>query len=240
MHFDSQEDHHMHAFHKMLVGAVALAAFVPSAALAQGASNSGPGVPRGQIEAAQYTVEITGSNAVARHERTRQWLTADRSHTVTRAIPTGKLRFEGATSPFVEFRFDAASDTLFVGKGFKTPPYLSQAQQAHLFARSVAGGCNRLTGETTFEGHNADVYTLVPATSGPCRGDADVGQTIVDKASGTILQRTMGEADGSFMEVDTLESLQMLPLNHTTKKLLAMRHHPGAHVDRHTNSKASS
>ena len=32
----------------------------------------------------------------------------------------------------------------------------------------------------------------------------------------------MGEADGSFMEVDTLESLRMLPRNHTTKKLLAM------------------
>ena len=217
----------MHAFPRMLAGAVALAAFVPSTALAQGTSNSGPGVPRGQIEAAQYTVQITGSNAVARHERTRQWLTADRSHTLTRTIPTSKLRFEGATSPFVEFRFDAASNTLSIGKGFKTPPYLSQAQQARLFAQSVASGCDRLTGETTFEGHKADVYTLVPATSGPCRGDADVGQTIVDKATGTILQRTMGEADGSFTEVDTLESLRMLPLNHTTKKLLAMRHLAG-------------
>jgi hypothetical protein len=230
----------MHAFHKLFVGAVALAAFVPSAALAQGASDSGPGVPRGQIEAAQYTVEITGSNAVARRERTRQWLTADRSHTVTRTIPTGRLRFEGATSPFAEFRFDAASNTLFVGKGFKTPPYLSQAQQARLFAQSVASGCDRLTGETTFEGHNADVYALVPATSGPCRGDANVGQTIVDNATGTILQRTMGEADGSFMEVDTLETLRMLPRNHTTKKLLAMRHHRGASAHRKTNSGASS
>jgi len=230
----------MHTFHKMIVGAVALAACVPSAALAQGASDSGPGVPRGQIEAAQYTVEITGSNAVARHERTRQWLTSDRSHTVTRTIPTGKLRFEGATSPFAEFRFDAARNTLFIGRGFKTPPYLSQAQQARLFAQSVASGCDRLTGETTFEGHKADVYALVPATSGPCRGDADVGQTIVDRATGTILQRSMGEADGSFMEVDTLESLRMLPPNRATKKLLAMRHHPGAHVERETNSKVSS
>ncbi len=87
--------------------------------------------------------------------------------------------------------------------------------------------------------HRRITTTLVPATSGPCRGDADVGQTVVDKATGTILQRTLGEADGSFTEVDTLESLRMLPLNRTTKKLLAMRHHPGAHVERETYSKAS-
>jgi hypothetical protein len=230
----------MHVFRKLFVGALALAAFVPSVALAQGAADSGAGVSRGQIEATQYTVRISGSNAVARHERTRQWLTADRSHTVTRAIPTGKLRFEGATSPFLELRFDAASNTLFVGKGFKTPPYLTQAQQARLFAQSVARGCDRLTGETRFRGPNADVYTLVPATSGPCRADADVGQTIVDKATGTILQRTIGEADGSFTEVDTLESLQMLALNHATKKLLAMTPHRGASPDRKKNYNASS
>jgi hypothetical protein len=230
----------MHAVHKMLVGAVALAALAPSVALAQGAPSPGPGVPRGQIEATQYTVQITGSNAVARHERTRQWLTSHASHTITRTIPTGKLRFEGATSPLAEFRFDAESNKLFIGKGFKTPPYLSQAQQARLFAQSVADGCDKLTGETTFQGHLADVYTLVPATSGPCHGDADVGQTIVDKATGTILQRTVGEADGSFTQVETLESLRMLPLNHSTKKLLAMGRHPGADVDRKTQSHASA
>jgi hypothetical protein len=230
----------MHAFRKMLAGTIALAALAPSVALAQDAPSSGPGVPRGQIEAAQYTVKITGSNAVARHERTRQWLTSHASHTITRTIPTGKLRFDGATSPSAEFRFDAASNKLFIGKGMKTPPYLSQAQQARLFAQSVADGCNTLTGETTFDGHRADVYALVPATSGPCRGDADVGQTIVDKATGTILQRTVGEADGSFTQVETLESLRMLPLNRTTKKLLAMRHHPGAHIDRKTHSYKAS
>jgi hypothetical protein len=81
----------MHAFRKMLVGTVAVAALAPSTALAHDSYHSGGGVPRGQIEASQYTVEITGSNAVARHERTRQWLTADRSHTVTRTIPSGEL-----------------------------------------------------------------------------------------------------------------------------------------------------
>jgi hypothetical protein len=222
----------MHTFPKILAGAVALAALVPSVALAQDAPSSGAGVPAGQIEAAQYTVEITGSNAVARHERTRQWLTGHRSHTITRTIPSGKLRFEGATSPSAEFRFDAARNKLYIGKGFKTPPYLSQAQQARLFAQSVAKGCDKLTGETTFNGHSADVYALVPATSGPCRGDGDVGQTIVDKATGTILQRSVGQADGSFKQVETLESLKTLPLNRTTKKLLAMRHHPGAKVVR--------
>jgi hypothetical protein len=224
----------------MLVVAVALAASVPSVALAGDAPNSGPGVPRRQVEATQYTVEITGSNAVARHERTRQWLTAHMSHTVTRTIATGKLRFEGATSPARELRFDAASNKLFIGKGHRKPPYLSQAQEAGLFAQSVAGGCERLTGQTTFKGHRADVYELVTATSGPCRGDADVGQAIVDKSTGTVLQRTVGEADGSFTQIETLESLRMLPLNRTTKKLLAMGHHRGAKADRETHSRASS
>jgi hypothetical protein len=229
----------MHAFHKLLVGAAAVAALVPSTALAQDAHDSGPGVPRGQIEATQYTVEVTGSNAVPRHERTRQWLTARSGHTVTRTIPTGKLRFEGATSPFGEFRFDAESNTLTIAKGWKTPPYLTQAQEARIFAQSVAKGCYKLTGDTTFNGHRADVYTLVATTSGPCHGDADVGQTIVDKATGTILQRTSGEADGSFTEVETLESLKMLPLNHATKKLLRMGHHPGAKVEYEGRAKAS-
>jgi hypothetical protein len=204
-------------------------------------------VPRGQIEASQYTVEITESNAVARHERTRQWLTARSSHTVTRTVPSGKLRFEGATSPFGEFRFDAESNTLTIAKGWKTPPYLSKAQEApRIFAQSVAKGCYKLTGDTTFNGHPADVYTLVPATSGPCHGDVDidvdvdVGQTIVDKATGTILQRTAGEADGSFTQVETLESLRMLPLNHATRKRLAMGHHPGAKIEYEGRAKASS
>jgi hypothetical protein len=229
----------MHAFRKMLVGAVALAALAPTSALAQDGYGSAPGVPRGQIEASQYTVEITGSNAVARHERTRQWLTAHSSHVVTRTIPSGKLRFEGATSPFAELRFDAASNTLTIANGWKTPPYLSQAQEARTFAQSVAEGCYELTGATTFDGHAADVYALVPATSGPCRGDADVGQTIVDKASGTILQRSVGESDGSFKQVETLESLRMLPLNRSTRKLLAMKRHPGARIEHETRSQTS-
>jgi hypothetical protein len=226
----------MSTIHKLCAAAATLAALAPSVALAQDAPSPGPGVPRGQIEATRYTVKITGSHAVARHERTRQWLTAQGSHTVTRTIPSGKLRFEGATSPYAELRFDAASNKLFRGKGFKTPPYNSQAQESRLFAQSVSKGCDKLTGETTFRGHAADVYALVPATSGPCRGDAEVGQTIVDKATGTILQRTAGEADGSFTQVVTLESIQMLPLNYTTAKLLKMGRHPGAKIDRGTHA----
>jgi hypothetical protein len=239
MHFDP-EDQFMYAIHKTFLAAVALAALVPSVALAQGALDPGAGVPRGQIEATQYTVEITGSNAIARHERTRQWLTANASHTVTRTIPSGKLRFEGATSLYAEFRFDAESNKLFIGKGSKTPPYNSQAQEARLFAQSVSQGCYRLTGETTFRGHTANVYTLVHATSGPCGGDADVGQAIVDKATGMILRRTAGVADGSFTQVETLDSVRMLPLNHTTKKLLTMGHHPGAKIDRERHASKSA
>jgi hypothetical protein len=222
----------MHASQKILAGAVALATLIPSAALGQGALDSGPGVPAGKIEASVYTVKVSGSNAVQRHERTHQWLTATGSHTVARKIPSGKLRFEGATSPRAEFRFDAASHELFIGKGLKTPPYQSQAQQARVLAQEVADGCYTLTGDTTFEGHAANVYALVHATSGPCRGEAQVGQAIVDKATGTILQRTDGEADGSFTEVDTLESVRMLALNHKTAKLLKMGRHHGATIKR--------
>ena len=102
----------------------------------------------------------------------------------------------------------------------------------------MTDGCYSLTGDTTFEGHAANVYKLVPATSGPCRGDAQVGQAIVDKATGTILQRTSGEADGSFTEVDTLESVRMLTLNHKTAKLLKMGRHPGA-TSKRNGAKAS-
>jgi hypothetical protein len=70
-------------------------------------------------------------------------------------------------------------------------------------------------------------------------GDVTVGETIVDKATGTILQRTAGVADGSFTQIVTLESLQTLPLNHTTKKLLAMKRPYGARTDRETNSHKS-
>jgi hypothetical protein len=60
-----------------------------------------------------------------------------------------------------------------------------------------------------------------------------VGETIVDKAPGTILQRTAGVADGSFTQVVTLESLQTLSLKHATKRPY------GARTDRETNSHKS-
>jgi hypothetical protein len=228
----------MHHSLKLLGGVCVLAAAVPAVGLAQGAPKPGAGVPRGQIEASQYTVEVTGSNAIASHERTRQWLTADSSHVVVRKIPSGKLRFEGATSPAHELRFDAASHTLTIGRGYRRPPYLSRRQEARLFAQSVAEGCYKDSGDTTFKGRSADVYTKVPATSGPCRGEGEVGQVIVDKAHRTVLQRTDGEVDGSFTQVVTLESLRTLRLNHTTKKLLAMKPHPGAKIVREKRSKA--
>ena len=67
-------------------------------ALAQGGSSSG--VPAGQIELTIRSVHVTGSNAVPRYERTRQYLTAKQSHTITTTVPQHELRFEGFTSPF--------------------------------------------------------------------------------------------------------------------------------------------
>jgi hypothetical protein len=79
-----------------------------------------------------------------------------------------------------------------------------------------------------FEGRSATLYKLVAATSGPCRGDAQVGQAVVDKATGVILEREAGEADGSFKQVEVLERFATLPLSRQTKKLLAWHDHPGA------------
>jgi hypothetical protein len=210
-----------------LIAAVcAIAALAPAAtALAQG---SGPGVPPGQIEFSQVTVQVTGSNAVPSFERNTQWLTAHSSHVIATNVNTGKLRFEGITTPSRELRYEARNNELTVGKGRRTPPYLSWAQQGRIFAQEVAKGCYAAAGDTVFHGHAAALYKLVPATSGPCRGDAQVGQTIVDEATGTILEREAGQADGSFKQVEILEALKTSPLNAHAKKALAFHNHHGA------------
>jgi hypothetical protein len=202
----------------------AVAALVPaSAALAQGGSSSGPGVPAGRIELTQRTVQVTGSNAVPRYERTTHT-----SHVKMTNLNTGKLRFEGVTSPKRELRYDATTNELTAAKGSRTPPYLTLGQEARIFAREVADGCWTASGDILFKGRSATLYKLVAATSGPCRGDAQVGQAVADKATGVILEREAGEADGSFKQVEVLERFATLPLNRQTKKLLAWHDHPGA------------
>jgi hypothetical protein len=207
----------------------ALVALVPaSSALAQGAPSAKQGVPAGQIEFAQSTVQVTGSNAVPRHERSTRYLTTNSSHVLTRTIANGKLRFEGATSPLRELRYDGTTNKVTIGKGSRTPPYQSLGQEARVFAQQVAQGCWTASGDTVFEGRSATLYKLVAATSGPCRGDAQVGQAIVDKATGYLLEREAGEAEGSFKQVEVLERFGTLPLNQRTAKLLKFHAHPGA------------
>jgi hypothetical protein len=220
----------MHRRSALLTAAACAAiALVPSSsALAQGAPDSGPGVPAGQIEYSQTTVQVTGSNAVPRFERSRQYLTTHSSHTITTTIATGKVRFEGVTSPRRELRWDGTTNRLTVAKGSNTPPYQSIAQQARLFAQSVALGCWTANGDTVFEGRSATVYKLVAATTGPCRGDAQVGQAVIDKATGAILEREAGEADGSFKQVEVLERFGTLPLNPQTAKLMHFHSHRSA------------
>ena len=216
-----------------VIGAVA--ALVPAGtALAQGDSSSGPGVPAGQIEFTQRTVQVTGSNAVPRFERIHRYVTTHTSHVKMTNLNTGKLRFEGVTSPKRELRYDATTNELTVAKGSRTPPYVTLGQEARIFAQEVADGCWTAAGDIVFEGRSATLYKLVPATSGPCRGDAQVGQAVVDKATGVILEREAGEADGSFKQIEALERFATLPLNRQTKKLLAWHGHRGAkRVDEH-------
>jgi hypothetical protein len=204
----------------LAVGA-AFAALAPaSVALAQGASASasGSGVPAGRIELTIRSVHVTGSHAVPRYERTRQFLTAHESHTITTTVPQHRLRFEGFTSPQRDLR------SL---KGSATPPYQTVAQQAAVFARQVAQGCWTPAGNLVFEGQGSIRYNLVPATSGPCRGDAQVGQAIVARKTGAVLRREVGLADGSFKEVDVLSQFQTLALTPRTRELLKFGSHDG-------------
>jgi hypothetical protein len=213
----------------LAVGA-AFAALTPaSVALAQSGSApaSGSGVPAGRIELTIRSVHVTGSNAVPRYERTRQYLTADESHTITTTIPQHKLRFEGFTSPRRELRYDAATKRVTSHRGLATPPYQTVAQEAAVFARQVAQGCWKPAGNLVFEGQGSTRYNLVPATSGPCRGDAQVGQAIVARKTGAVLRRELGAADGSFKEVDVLSQYQTLALTPRTRGLLKFGSHDG-------------
>ena len=213
----------------LLIAATCAVALVPAtSALAQSAPDPGPGVPAGQIELSQYTVQVTGSNAVPRFERSRQYLTTHSSHVITTTIKTGKVRFEGVTSPRRELRWDGTKNELTIGRGSTTPPYQTVAQEARIFAQSVAQGCWTASGDTVFEGRSATLYKLVAATSGPCRGDAQVGQAIVDKATGALLEREAGQADGSFKQVEVLERFGTVPLTPQTARLLHFHAHPGA------------
>lgn len=200
-----------------LAGALALT--VPATASAAGL-DQGPGVPPGQVELTQTTVEITGSNAVTRHERTQQWLTSSASHTIVRKIPSGKLRFEGLTTPKLEIRLDTDEGTVYVGKGSATPPYQTLAQYGRLFEAQLAAGCFTKTGETVFNGRLADTYAKA-SNGGTCRGEARRYDAVVDRETGYVVQRTVGETDGSFLEVDTVERWETLALTGQTKALLA-------------------
>jgi hypothetical protein len=214
----------------ILAAGAALALLPPaSVALAQSApaAASGTGVPAGRIELTIRSVHITGSNAVPRYERTRQYLTADQSHTVTMTVPQHRLRFEGITSPRRDVRYDAATKRVTVLKGSATPPYQTVAQEAAGFAQQVAQGCWTPIGNLVFQGQGSTRYKLVAAKSGPCRGDAEVGEAIVDRRTGAVLKREVGEADGSFKEVDVLSQFQTLALTPRTRPLLRFGSHDG-------------
>jgi hypothetical protein len=214
----------------ILAAGAAFAALAPAcAALAQDAPApaSGSGVPAGRIELTIRSVHVTGSHAVARYERTRQFLTADESHTITTTVPQHKLRFDGFTSPQRDLRYDAATKRVTSLEGSATPPYPTVAHEAAVFARQVARGCWTPAGNLVFQGRGSTRYNLVPATSGPCRGDAQVGQAIVDRKTGAVLRREVGRANGSFKEVDVLSQFQTLALTPRTRGLLKSGSHDG-------------
>jgi hypothetical protein len=111
--------------------------------------------------------------------------------------------------------------------GVAKPPYQTVAEEAAAFAQQVAQGCRTPAGNLVFEGRGSTRYNLDPATSGPCRGDAQVGQAIVDRRTGAVLRREVGEADCSFREVDVLSQFQTLALTPRTQELLRFGAHDG-------------
>jgi hypothetical protein len=165
---------------------------------------------------------------VPRNERTRQYLTATESHTVTITVLQHRLRFEGFTSPRRDLRFDARTNRVSFLEGSATPPFRTVAREATVFAEQVARGCWTSVGNLVFEGQGSTRYRLVPATSGPCRGDAQVGEAIVARKTGAVLRREVGRADGSFTEVDALTQYQTLPLTPRTRRLMKFGPHHGA------------
>jgi len=214
----------------ILAAGAVLAVLAPaSIAMAQSAPApaSGSGVPAGRIELTIRSVHVTGSHAVPRYERTRQYLTADQSHTVTMTVPQHRLRFEGVTSPRRDVRYDAATKRVTILTGSATPPYQTVAQEAAAFAQQVAQGCWTPVGNLVFSGRGSTRFKLVAAKSGPCRGDAEVGQAIVDRRTGAVLKREVGQADGSFKEVDVLSQFQTLALTPRTRPLLRFGSHDG-------------
>jgi hypothetical protein len=213
---------------RLVAAAGAIAALAPAgAALAQGGSSSSA-VPAGQIQLTVRSVHVTGSHAVPRYERSRQYLTADESHTVTFTVPGHRLSFEGFTSPKRDLRFDPRTNRVTSLEGSATPPYQTVAAEAATFAKQVAQGCWTAAGNLVYLGRGATRYTLVPAKSGPCRGDADTGQAIVDRRTGAVLRREAATADGSFKEVDALTFFRTERLTPATRKLLKFGAHPGA------------
>jgi hypothetical protein len=213
----------------ILAAGAALAALAPASAAVAGSAPAS-GVPAGRIELTVRSVHVTGSRAVPRYERSRQYLTADQSHTVTISVPQHKLRFEGFTSPRRDLRWDAATNRITSSKGSATPPYQTVAQEAAGFARQVAQGCWTPAGNLVFEGRGSTRYNLVAAKSGPCRGDAQVGQAIVDRRTGAVLRREVGRADGSVKEVDVLSQFQTLALTARTRGLLKFGSHDGGRL----------
>jgi hypothetical protein len=217
----------------ILAAGAALAALAPATA-ALGQSSPAPtaaaGVPAGRIELTVRSVHITGSRSVPRYERSRQYLTATQSHTITTTVPQHRLRFEGFTSPQRDLRFDAAKNRVTFLKGSASPPYQTVAAEAAVFARQVAQGCWTAAGNLVYQGTGSTRYKLVAAKSGPCRGDAEVGEAIVDRRTGAVLRRELGTADGSFNEVDALTFHEQLALTPRTRKLLKFGAHHGAKV----------
>jgi hypothetical protein len=69
---------------------------------------------------------------------------------------------------------------------------------------------------------------------------AQVAQAIVDKATGHVLEREAGHADGSFKQVDVLEYFTTMPLTPRTAKPLEFRSHHGAKVRDDAAHKAHS
>lgn len=213
----------------ILAAGAAFALLAPaSAVLAQSAPApaSGSGVPAGRIELTIRSVHITGSHAVPRYERSRQYLTADESHTVTMTVPQHRLSFEGFTSPRRDLRYDGATKRVTVLKGSATPPYQTVAQEAAGFARQVAQGCWAPVGNSCSRAADRRAQPRrrkvrpLPRRRGRRPGDRRPADRRGPQARGRPGRRLV-------QEVDVLSQFQTLALTPRTRPLLRFGSHDG-------------
>jgi hypothetical protein len=187
-------------------------------------------VPAGKIEHTVTTVRVSGTNAVASHERIERWMTATRARTVVKDARTGKVLRELTYAPGEHRVFDAAKNRVTVvikDRRESAPPWNTAAFEAAVQKAYVEQGITRVTGETVVRGRRALVVESVP---GRWRSDEPTSRTtaVLDAGTFALLQRTTGVPDGRFAQSESYDVAELLDASSRASTRMAMARHKGA------------